>query len=581
MPTDDRMKLAPFRLRFAAAPMLLLSGLTAASGCGAMQGLGRVLEEAGRQTGAGVLRGPLPQTTPERTGYRETSTYDDVIAFVDSLQRAGLPIRAGMMGRSTAGRPIPYLIVSRPLVTSPAEARRLGRPVVYVQANIHAGEVEGKEALQMLVRDLAASSGANPLDSVVLIAVPIYNIDGNERWGPQERNRPEQNGPAMVGERGNGQNLDLNRDYVKLESPENRASLALLTEWDAEVFVDLHTTDGSFHGYALTWSPSLHPAAGFGRVYARDSLLPELRRRLRERRSIETFDYGNFNTTYGAERITDTVQAGWWTYDHRARYGTNYYGLRGRIAVLGEAYSHDPFRERVRATYEFVRQLLSLVAERRVAIRAGITAHDAALARGAERDVALRATFTRSPAVVDVLTEDIVATGDSTRTEPGMPRGYRRTGRIRTQRIPVYDRFDATLTRELPAGYLVDGSAEGDAVVPLLRAHGVLVERTRAPWSGVVETFRIDSVARAARPFQGHHETLVQGRWREERRFVPAGAWIVPTAQPFGVLAAVLLEPESDDGLAAWNALDQWLRPGADHPVMRLPTLPGVPRRID
>ena len=239
---------------------------------------------------------------------------------------------------------------------------------MYVQGNIHAGEVEGKEALLALLRDLAFAGKPNALDSIVLIAVPIYNADGNERFASQAVNRTEQNGPELVGVRANAQSLDLNRDYVKAEAPETRASLAMFNTWDPDVFVDLHTTNGSYHGYALTYSPSLNPAAVFGGVYARDSLLPVLRQRMRMRHGFETFDYGNFLSD---ERngVDTTVREGWATYDPRPRFGTNYYGMRGRIGILSEAYSHDPLERRIASTYAFVREILSLVGEREAAIR--------------------------------------------------------------------------------------------------------------------------------------------------------------------------------------------------------------------
>ncbi|MHB1297073.1 MAG: M14 family zinc carboxypeptidase, partial [Gemmatimonadaceae bacterium] len=241
------------------------------------------------------------QTRAERTGYAETSSYADVIAFIDALEKAapGTMVR-GSIGTTTQGRVLPYLVVSRPLVRTPAEAKRSRKPVVYVQGNIHGGEVEGKESLQALLRDLVLDPKPNALDSIVLIAVPIYNADGNEAWGPQETQRSEQDGPALVGQRPNASSWDLNRDYIKNEAPETLASLKMFTTWDPDVFVDLHTTNGSYHGYALTYSPSLHPAAMTGALapsgpWTRDTLLPELRRRVRARHGVETFDYGNFS----------------------------------------------------------------------------------------------------------------------------------------------------------------------------------------------------------------------------------------------------------------------------------------------
>ncbi|HEY8310078.1 MAG TPA: M14 family zinc carboxypeptidase, partial [Gemmatimonadaceae bacterium] len=234
----------------------------------------------------------MPQTRAELTDYNQTSSYGDVIAFINGLRSRNAPLAFGSIGKTTEGRDIPYLIASRPLVTTPEEARKLGRPIVYVNANIHAGEVEGKEALLALVRDLTYQRGPNVLDSLVLIAVPIYNADGNEKFADESINRTEQNGPASVGQRPNGQGLDLNRDYVKAEAPETRASLAMFNKWDPDVYVDLHTTDGSYHGFALTYSPSLNPASyapGFPGDLTRDTILPEIRTRMRSR-GFEVFD---------------------------------------------------------------------------------------------------------------------------------------------------------------------------------------------------------------------------------------------------------------------------------------------------
>jgi predicted deacylase len=509
-----------------------------------------------------------PLTRAERSRFTETSSYNDVRRFIDSLRTLGAKITVGSIGRTTEGREIPYVVASRPLVATPNEARRLHRPVVYVQANIHGGEVEGKEALQALLRDLSFQEQYNVLDSIVLVAVPIYNADGNERLGPQERNRPSQNGPALVGERANADSLDLNRDYIKAEAPETRASLAMFAAWEPDVFVDLHTTNGSYHGYALTYSPSLNPAALVTGPFTRDTLLPELRRRLRLLYRTEVFDYGNFVSQ-------DSTNRGWFTYDHRPRFGTNYMGLRGRIAVLSEAYSHDPFPRRVGATYAFVYELLSLVAEN------GDDILD--LSNEADRRATGWGTLpVSSPAVPiraalpaqasrrePVLVEQLERTADpSTVTEPGVPRGVRRTGRVRATTVPVYDRFTPTLSRRLPYAYAL--SREHEAAIRLLRLHGMIVERLDADMAAQVERFAVDSVVRAPRAFQRHHEVRVEGRWSRDTRTLPAGTIVVRTGQPLSILTAYLLEPESDDGLTTWNFFDTALRVGEPHPVMRI-----------
>jgi hypothetical protein len=495
-----------------------------------------------------------------------------VIAFIDSLQRAGVPMSRQELGRTTEGRVLPLLVLSRPVVTTPEQAKALNRPIVYVQANIHAGEVEGKEALQALVRDLSSTRN-NVLDSIVLIAIPIYNADGNERFKPQAVNRTEQNGPEMVGQRPNAQMLDLNRDYVKAEAPETRASLAAFEKWNPDVFVDLHTTDGSFHGYALTYAPSLADTQD-AIAYSRDSLLPELRRRMKEREGLEVFDYGNFDTQYEERDITDTVKSGWYTYDHRPRFGTNYFGLRQRIAVLSEAYSHDPFERRVRSTYAFVRELLSLVAEKREVIRVIGPRGDSDLVRGGDFGMPVPIEwrlFTENPRVEDVPFEVMAHTGDSSLTQPGVPRGFKRTGVFKTQTMRVYDRFEPVLARTIPRAWLLPASDK--AAIELLRLHGVRVEPVRAGMTSArISRFMIDSLHREPKEFQGHHEMRVSGSWRDTTAQLPNDMVIVRADQRQAIVALYLLEPESDDGLVTWNVFDRELAPGRPFPVWRVVT---------
>src|SRR5688572_27040471 len=495
----------------------------------------------------------LPRTRAERTNYGETSHYADVVAFLDSLRRLGAPLAFGTIGNTNENRAIPYVIASRPPVLTPAAARASGKPIVYVQGNIHAGEIEGKEALQALVRDLAYQSRSNVLDSIVLIAVPIYNADGNERFADQARNRGSQNGPPMVGQRPNAQGLDLNRDYMKVDAPETRASLRMFNEWSPDVFVDLHTTNGSYHGYALTYAPSLNPAgdiapAFMGGAYARDSLLPELRRRVRSRRGYETFDYGNFASQ-------DSVEKGWFTYDHRPRFGTNYFALRGRVSVLSEAYSHDPFPRRVASTYAFVSELLSLVGERGPRIRAMSARADSAVVAwgraGAGPEIPIRADLITTPYMADVIVETLDATTDTMRSEPGVRRGFRRTSNFRRVRMPVYDRFVSKLAMSPAWGYAFSGA--DSSAVRVLTQHGVTLQKVATACSVPGESFTVDSVVVAANPFQGRREVRVEGRWQRGDVRLEPGAYVASLAQPLGVAATYLLDPRSDDGLVTWN----------------------------
>ncbi len=511
-----------------------------------------------------------PRTRPELTRYQETSHYVDVRRFLDSLRMLGAPLALGSIGKTSEGREIPFVIASRPVIATPAAAGSLGRPIVYVQGNIHAGEVEGKDALLALIRDLTFARKPNALDSIVLIAVPIYNADGNERFASQSINRTEQNGPELVGVRANAQNLDLNRDYVKAEAPETRASLAMFNVWDPDVFVDLHTTDGSFHGYALTYSPSLSPAAELGGVYARDSLLPVLRERMRTRDGFEVFDYGNFVSDERGLVADTSVREAWATYDSRPRFGTNYYGIRGRIGILSEAYSHDSLSRRIAATYAFVNEILSLVAEKGAAIRdLSARADSQPLSWGRAPDsVPIRSALTATPRSLEVIKEDLLTTGDSTRTQPGVPRGERRTGIYKKIRMPVYDRFTSTLDRLPPAAYVI--APQDTAVVTLLRLHGVRVDRSDSAWTARGESFTVDSIITSPRPFQGHREVRLKGSWQRGLQTLPPRSFIVSTAQPRGALIVYLLEPESEDGFTTWNFFDSSLKKGGKYPVTRI-----------
>jgi hypothetical protein len=508
-----------------------------------------------------------PQTRAERGGFTETSRHADVMAFIDSLRTASRNIHVLTMGKTSEGRDIPLVILSRPLVRSAAEAKRLNRPIVYIQANIHGGEVEGKEALLSVLRDLERDPYQNAADSVVIVAAPIYNADGNEAFAAQEQNREDQNGPALVGRRANSQGLDLNRDYIKAEAPETRAALDFFRDWSPDVFIDLHTTNGSYHGYGLTWAPPLNPAAHFSGAYTRDTLLPEVRTRLATMQRIETFPYGNFISQ-------DSVARGWFTYDHRPRFGTNYYGLRGRIAILSEAYSHDPFQKRIASTYGFLKEVLSVLSRDaedilEVGKEADRRTTGFASVPGLSPLIAIRSRVTAKPRMEYVAVEEIVRTGDSARTEAGLPPGLRRSGRVRRERVPVYDRFDPSLSQTLPYAWAIP--ADLGALLEPLRRHGVYVEQLGANAVVRGERFAIDSVVQSPRTFQGHRETRVVGRWTPpDSLALAAGSYVVRGGQPMGILALYLLDAQSDDGLVTWNFLDPRLAAGGFFPVARV-----------
>jgi hypothetical protein len=280
------------------------------------------------------------------------------------------------------------------------------------------------------------------------------------------------------------------------------------------------------------------------------------------------FDYGNFVAQDSADR-------GWFTYDPRPRYGTNYMGLRGRVSVLSEAYSHDPFPRRVGATYAFVYELLSLVAENGDEIvdlsnEADRRATGWGTLPSSSPPIPIRSALPpQPPRREQVLVELIERLADTTTvTEAGVAAGFRRTGRVRATTMPVYDRFVPARARRLPFAYAL--GPEHAPALSLLRLHGVVVERLEAELPTQVERFTIDSIIRSPRRFQKHNEVRLEGRWTTESRTLPVGTFVVRTGQPLSIIVAYLLEPESDDGLTTWNVFDAALRTGQAHPVIRI-----------
>ena len=275
-------------------------------------------------------------TRAERTEYRETSSYADVVDFLERAAASDPSVHYSTYGYTNEGRALPLAVVGDVDDASPASVRASGKTVVYLQGNIHGGEVCGKEALQMLLRDLLAGRHREWRESMVLLIGPIYNADGNERVSLTNRGR--QHGPiGGMGQRPNAQGYDLNRDHMKLDSPEARSVARLFSEYDPHVAIDLHTTNGTRHAYHITYSPPLHPNTPAEiDDFLREGLLPHVTGEIRARYGWEYYYYGNASARGGDAR-------GWYTFDHRPRFNNNYLGLRNRIAILSEAYAYASF----------------------------------------------------------------------------------------------------------------------------------------------------------------------------------------------------------------------------------------------
>ena len=521
-------------------------------------------------------------TRAEETNFEETSRYEDVVGFIKALQGQSNLVRVTNFGKTEEGRDLPLLILADPPVSQSAEAIRSGKPVIFVMANIHAGEVEGKEAVQILARRLATGDLRSLLRNLVVIIAPIYNADGNERITAS--NRTAQNGPlGGVGTRENSKGLDLNRDYMKLESVEARALVGLLNRWDPDLTVDLHTSNGSYHGYHLTYSPSLNPNTDPRLIaFERNQMLPAVGRALRRKHGFRSYYYGNFSTKERLSRESETFELQrsgraampsvsetrvWRTFDHRPMFGNNYVGLRNRLTILSEAYSYLDFRKRVEVTAAFVEEILIYASEKAETITTLIKRVDDDLMRGRGRAQGI--DFEIAPLKRDAS----ILVGEVKKVRN--PRsGREMTLMIETSAKPVqmpdYGIFRPTRTLDLPQAYIfTPGKLMGEVVRNLTR-HGVLIEELKAPLTVRTEQFKIGSIAKSGRVFQGHQEIRLRGSYGASEVTWPTGSILVRTTQSSAALIFYLLEPESDNGYVRWNFLDSCLEKGSTYPIGRL-----------
>ncbi len=508
-----------------------------------------------------------PLTVAEASQYKSTSLYKDVMDFVRALQARSPLLRVETLARSAEGRDIPLLVLANPPVFSPLDPKRDGRVVVYIQANIHAGEVEGKEAALMFARDVLLKKKPDILDKVVLLIAPIFNADGNDKI--DKNNRPQQDGPENgVGVRPDGLNLDLNRDAMKLESPEMQGAVRnVLNRWDPALAMDLHTTNGFYHEEPVTFSWSPVPAGDPDiRAFMRDKLQVAVEARMRDVHKTQAIIYGE------PVEFRD-FSKGFESLGFEPHFFTNYVGLRNRLSILNENYNHADFKTRVLGCYDLLESTLFYVrANKDEVLRLVAEADRRSVARGLNPTDKDRFGLTFEPKPVERKLTINIFEMEIIPREGSYPE-MRKTDRKKTLVLPFLADFEVKTSVAFPAGYFI--TVPDETFIGKLRQHGVVVERLTQPVSAEVEAFRLKEIKTAARPFQGHWMDQVKGDYAPVKKDFPAGTYFVPTGQPLGSLAAALLEPAFEGGLLTWNYLDkylvpQWSRSLGECPVYRL-----------
>jgi hypothetical protein len=450
-------------------------------------------------------------------------------------------------GESSEGYPIPLVVAAKDRRFDAASARASGLPVVLVLNGIHAGEIDGKDASLALLRDIVSGERAALLDRLILLVVPIYNVDGHERFGPESR--LVQNGPEEgMGFRTTGRGLDLNRDFVKIESPETAALVGtLFRAWRPHLVVDCHVTDGMDFQYVMTHYAGEGPNA------------PEpLRRyvsRIQDAIDAGLAASGHLSAPFGDLDDPADPDKGVTLWAASPRYSTSYFEARNRVSLLAEAHAYKPFGARVAATFGMLRAILEHVAADPAALLEAVRESEAATVRRAGSGYAftLEAGTSKKADLVDYLGWAFtVATSEVT----GRPRVVW-SREPATWRVPLFADFVPRRQVTVPRGYLIARAYGHVAEKAFL--HGLRVERTLEEADLDVEVFRASGMAWEEEPYQGHRAAKASGRAAVERRRFPAGTWWIPLDQPDAAVAVWMLEPESPDGLLYWNYFDNIL----------------------
>jgi murein tripeptide amidase MpaA len=487
-------------------------------------------------------------TRAERSLWKQTSDYDEMMRYCRSLEAGSRWVKLELIGKSGQGRDLPMLILSKDRAFTPEAARALGKPVVLIQNGIHAGEIEGKDASMMLMRDMAALHKFDALlDSVTVLVLPVFSVDAAERrshW-----NRINQNGPDEMGWRHTPVGLNLNRDYTKLDAPEMRALIGnVYTKWWPELLIDNHTTDGADYRYDVTYATN-HGAGvppSLDRWYT-DAIEKGMVDRLAERGHLVSpyLDFKTGNDPRGGIEYNNSL----------ARFSTGYPQLQSRAALLVETHMLKPYGSRVKATYDLMLSVLGEIHDHPRALMDAVRdAEAASVARAQSKDPAKRML--------------VLATGLSDKSVPVTFKGLQTTwtfSEITGSLVPHYSSapWDTTvmmyretipqLSVRLPeGGYVVP--QEFTDVLDRIALHGIRTRRLARAWSDTVEMTRITGHAVTTEPYEGRANVRVTAvsTERQLRSFRAGDVW-VPLDQRGGALAATLLEAQSPDGFMAWG----------------------------
>jgi Zinc carboxypeptidase len=485
------------------------------------------------------------ETVAEQSKFLRTGHYDEVQRLCEAYARTWPDfVKCVEFGRTPEGRPMLALVASRSGALDSKEARRRGLPVMLLQGGIHAGEIDGKDAGFLALRELLGDKGA--LHNFVLVFVPVFNVDGHERFG--RWNRPNQAGPEEMGWRTTAQNLNLNRDYMKADAPEMHAMLGLLNTWDPVLYVDMHVTDGANFQHDVSNSvaplysgdPALHPTA--------QALATELNTKIAAMGSQPLDFYPEFVKE-------DDPDSGFARNAYSPRFSIGYWGLHNRFTLMVETHSWKDYATRVRVTHNIIMTLTDMMSREGSGWRARALEADGRAAQGLGGQT-VTLDFENGPHVTMIDFLGYAYTRKHSDVSGAVATFYDST-KPTVWHVPLRDTIVAKTEVRAPRGGYIVTAADADWLGRKLTLHGVRFETLdHESGSAAVETFRATKVTYSTETFEGHAMLTFEGAWAPEKRAIPAGSLFVPIAQPNARLLVALLEPRGVDSLAAWGFFD-------------------------
>jgi len=479
----------------------------------------------------------------EKSGFKETPRYAETIDYSKKLADNSDFISYQSFGKSPQGRELPLLIVDKSGITSVGEIINCDKIVILIQACIHAGESDGKDAGLMLLRDIAIHGNhMDLLDNITLLFVPIFNIDGHENFGTF--NRINQNGPKEMGWRATAQRLNLNRDYLKADSPEMRAMIRLYQSWMPDFYIDCHVTDGADYIYPLTYGLQMH-----GNLIKKQS--DWLRNIYLPFMEMKMSASGNPIAPYMDFVQWHNPKKGIRAYMETPRYSGGYAAINNRPALLIETHMLKDYKTRVTANYEMLLNSMRIIADQSIEFRTINWEADKVAANMSQENTLYPLTFEAKNPTDKFIYEGYDYTIEKSEISGG--NWYKYSDIPSTFEIDFYS-WELKIKIQLPQAYIIP--RELTQIIEKLELHNVKMETLDQDTTMLVETYEFENVSWKSEPFEGRLLLDYKVNPVMKKMHFINGSQVVYLNQRASQLAIHLLEPMAPDALVRWGFLN-------------------------